>query len=248
MSVDTSLLKVLMSHPRLLMKDLRSILPPFLAMQARYQAASEKSVPNLVRREHTQEFVGDARAEHREVGEDYLLSASEPGLGADDVSGSAGREEAADSLAHRLRRGACAAHLAEEGGDLVGLQQDARTLDERVFKCLAGREGLGDGLAEVHAGGKARVGLSRGVLADAAFPQHDEIEVRVGPVFVGVVAPGEVRQHRQRAGERKNAIGAGASRHGPVRELVYEARHMSQRLRHRAGVVKALVARSAFST
>ena len=68
----------------------------------------------------------------------------------------------------------------------------------------------------------------------------------MGPVFVGVVAPGEVRQHRQRAGERKNAIGAGASRHGPVRELVYEARHMSQRLRHRAGVVKALLRAAPF--
>ena len=142
-----------------------------------------------MRRERTEEFFRDARSEEREMGENNLAAAARfAGLGADDISRAAGGVEAADALAHGAARRADAAHLAEERGYFIGLQEYARTLHESVFDSLAGRERLGDGFLEVDEFRETRVGFARSVFADAAFAEHDDVEVGVCAVRVGVGA------------------------------------------------------------
>ena len=158
------------------------------------------------------------------------------GLAAKDVFGRAGREEAADALAHGLRGLVRAAHGAEEGRDLVGLEQQAGALVEFVLDRLAGGEGLGDGLAEVDALGEAGVGLAGVVLADAGVAEHHDVEVGACAVRVGVAAAGEVREHGERAGEREDAVGAVAGRESEVGQLADEARHAGQLFRQRTRV------------
>ena len=199
-----------------------------------------------MRRERGEEFVGDARAEHGKLGKDYLLAAEEPGLGADDVSRAAGGEEAADALAHGLGGGVSAAHLAEERGHFVRLEEHAGALYEGVFDGFAGRESLGDGLGEADALREARVGLARGVLADAALAEDDEVEVGVGAVKVGVAASGEVGEHGEGAGEGEDAVGAGARGDSPVGQFADEARDAGKGVGHGAGVGEALVLVGAF--
>ena len=155
------------------------------------QAASEESVAYLVLGERIQELIGNARSEEAEVRIRYRPDGTFlVGLAAKDVFRRAGREEAADALAHGLRGLVSAAHGAEERGDLVGLEKQAGALVELVLDGLAGGEGLGDGLAEVDALGEAGVGLAGVVLADAGVAEHYDVEVGAGAVSVGTAAAG----------------------------------------------------------
>lgn len=79
--------------------------------------------------ESVQELLGNARSEQAEVRIHYRPDGTFlVGLAAKDVFGRAGGEEAADALAHGLRGLVRAAHGAEEGRDLVGLEQQAGAL------------------------------------------------------------------------------------------------------------------------
>ena len=54
-------------------------------------------------------------------------------------------------------------------------------------------------------------------------------------------------EHRERAGERQQAIGAGAVGEGPVGEFADEAGHTGELFGERAGVCEAFEALSAFT-
>ena len=197
--------------------------------------------------QRVQEFIGDARPEKAEVRIDYRPGGTFlVGLAAKDVFGRAGREEAADALAHGLRGLVRAAHGAEEGCDLVGLEKQAGALEEFVLDRLAGGEGLGDGLAEVDALGEAGVGLAGVVLADAGVAEHHDVEVGARAVSVGVAAAREVREHGEGAGEREDAVGAVAGREREVGQLADEARHAGQLFRQRTRVGEGWALRGAF--
>ena len=201
------------------------------------QAASEEPIAYLVLGERVQELLGDARSEKAEVRIHYRPDGTFlVGLAAKDVFGRAGGEEAADALAHGLRGLVRAAHGAEEGRDLVGLEQQAGALEELVLDRLAGGEGLGDGLAEVDALGEAGVGLAGVVLADAGVAEHHDVEVGARAVRVGVAAAREVREHGERTGEREDAVGAVAGREREVGQFADEARHTGQLFRQRTRV------------
>ena len=92
-----------------------------LILGPEHQAPSEKSVTDLVLRKGGKQLIRDTRAEKYQMRKYYVCASYVAGFRPNNVCRAAGREKAAHPLAHGAACGTHAAHLAEEGSDLIGL-------------------------------------------------------------------------------------------------------------------------------